>query len=208
MIQIDKSKFTAEQLATYEELVAIGKADVDPAAAKEHMEDDIPPVTPGKKETTEKAEVEDVDTKKSAAPEQPVLPDFVTDAIKKSEEFIARAEKQEQTEIAKKYAVLGAKPEELGEQLYNLKKSDPAMYDSCISMLDSQVSMIEKSSLFSEIGKSAGAAGTSGSAVSKADAKAQEIMKADPSISYEEAVAKAWDDPVLMAEYDAEYSRK
>ena len=49
MIQIDKSKFTAEQLATYEELVAIGKADVDPEAAKEQMKDEIPPEAPSKK---------------------------------------------------------------------------------------------------------------------------------------------------------------
>ena len=37
MIRIDKSKFNPEQLAEYEKLVAIGKADVDPEAAEEKM---------------------------------------------------------------------------------------------------------------------------------------------------------------------------
>lgn len=207
MIHIDKSKFSAAQLAQYEELLAIGKADVDPEAAEGEIKGKDAPETPDKK-TTEKAEVENmVETKKSAT-ETPEVPDFVKDAIAKSEEFMTRIEKQEMTEVAKKYAVLGEKPEELGEKLYNLKKSDPAMYDTCIAMLDGQVQLIEKSSMFSEIGKSAGGYSTSGGAVAKADAKAQEIMKADPNMSYDEAIAKAWEDPSLMAEYDAEYHSK
>lgn len=200
-MRIDKSLFDADELATYEALVA--KATVDPEAAEEEMEDEVPPAPP--KKNTKKAEVEDMDdTKKSATPD---VPDFVKDAIAKSEEFITRIEKQEQTEIAKKYAILGEKPEELGEKLYNLKKSDPAMYDTCISMLDSQVALIEKTGMFAEVGKSAGGQSTSNSAVEKADAKAREIMKADPSINYTTAIAKAWDEnPELMDEYDAEFS--
>lgn len=193
---IDKSVFTAEELAQYEALIA--KAAVDPEAAEDEMEDEKPPFPP--KKTTEKAEVEEMEeTKKSVE-----VPEFVKAAIAKSEEFMTRIEKQEMAEVAKKYAVLGAKPEELGEQLHNLKKSDPAMFDSCISMLDNQVSMIEKSGLFAEIGKSAGGASVSG-AEAKAQAKAAEIMKADPTMSYDSAIAKAWEDPTLMAEYDAEY---
>ena len=60
--------------------------------------------------------------------------------------------------------------------------------------------------MFGEIGKSAGGYSTAGGAVSKAETKAKEIMKADPDMTYEAAIAKAWEDPVLMAEYDAEYS--
>ena len=206
MIQIDKSKFTAEQLAQYEELIAIGKADVDPEAAEQEMEEQKP-TTPAKK-PTEKAEVEEMEDTKKSAPAEAEVPAFVKDAIAKSEEFMTRIEKQEMTEVAKKYAVLGEKPEELGEKLYNLKKSDPAMYDTCIAMLDGQVALIEKSGMFAEVGKSAGAHSTSGGAVAKADAKAQEIMKADPNMTYNEAIAKAWEDPSLMAEYDAEYSNK
>lgn len=201
-IKIDKSRFDAEELATYEALIA--KGSVDPEAAKEDMEDETPAEPPKK---TKKAEVDDMDTKKSATPATPEVPEFVTNAIAKSEEFMARVEKKEMTEVAKKYSILGEKPEELGEKLYNLKKSNPEMYDTCISMLDNQVALIEKTGVFGEVGKSAGGAPT-GSAVDKADAKAKEIMKADPTMDYTTAIAKAWEDPQLMAEYDSEYYNK
>lgn len=209
---IDKSRFNAEQLAQFEELIGIGKVEkaaVDPEAAQEEMKDDVPS-TPSKK-PAKKAEVETMeDTKKSAAAAPsaaPEVPDFVKNAIAKSEEFMTRIEKQEMTEIAKKYSILGEKPEELGEKLYNLKKSDEAMYNTCISMLDGQVALIEKSGLFNEIGKSDRGLSTAGGAVAKAEAKAQEIRKADPNMTYEAAIAKAWEDPELMDEYDAEYRR-
>ena len=96
--------------------------------------------------------------------------------------------------------------DDLADQLYNLKKSDQAMYETCISMMDKQAALIEKSPLFGEIGKSAGGHTTAGGAEAKADAKAREIMKADPNIGYDAAIAKAWtENPELMAEYDAEY---
>ena len=47
----------------------------------------------------------------------------------------------------------------------------------------------------------------SGVRVQKLDeTKAQEIMKSNPSMDYTTAIAKAWEDPALMAEYDAEYN--
>lgn len=200
-IKIDKSLFNEEELATYEALIA--KATVDPEANQEGMQDDVPAEPP--KKNTKKAEVEEMDdTKKSATPE---VPDFVKDAIAKSDEFMTRIEKKEMTEVAKKYSVLGEKPEELGEKLYDLKKNSPEMYDTCIAMLDKQVALVEKTGVFGEVGKSAGGAST-GSAVEKAEAKAKEIMKADPNMNYTTAIAKAWEDPDLMAEYDAEYSNK
>lgn len=201
---IDKSRFNDEQLAQYEALVAIGKAEVDPEANKGEVDETIPPVVPPKKKTTE--EEEPMVTKN--APAEVELPAFVTDAIAKSEAFIAEQEKKEQVELAKKYDILGQKPEELGAQLYELKKSNPEMYNTCISMLDGQVALIEKSPLFAEIGKSGNAGGSynglSG-AEAKADAKAKEIMKAAPGMEYTEAIAKAWEDPEIAAEYDAEY---
>lgn len=211
---IDKSLLKPEQLAQLEELLAIArveKAAVDPEAGQEEMKDKVPATPP--KKPAKKAEVETMeDTKKSAPAAAPAaapeVPDFVKNAIAKSEEFMTRIEKQEMTEIAKKYAILGEKPEELGEKLYNLKKSDETMYNTCIAMLDGQVALIEKSGLFSEVGKSDRGLSTAGGAVAKAEAKAQEIRKADPTLSYEAAIAKAWEDPVLMAEYDAEYSGK
>ena len=202
MIRIDKSLFTPEELAQYEALLA--KATVDPEANQEEMKDEVP--TPPKKKTTEKAEVENMDeTKKSdtpaASPEMEAALEELK-ALKKSFEM------KEMTEVAKKYAPLGKKEDELAQTLYEMKKSNEANYTAYIAILDESLDLVEKSGLFSEIGKSARDTGTSG-AVEKADAKAREIMKADPSLDYTTAIAKAWeDDPALFAEYDAEHSNR
>lgn len=196
-MKIDKSVFDEHERALYEALIA--KAKVDPEAAEEEMEEEKPAIPPKK---TEKAEVEDVEpTQKSAE-----VPDFVKNAIAKSEEFMHQIEKKEMAETVKKYAILGEDTEELGEKLYNLKKSDPAMYETCISVLDNQVALVEKSGLFMEIGKSSSNASTMSGVEAKAEAKASELMKADPNLSRVDAIAKAWEDPALMAEYDAEYN--
>ena len=201
-IKIDKSVLSEEERANLEALLA--KASVDPEAAQGKTGDEEPP-----KANPKKAEGDDtVDTKKSApaapaapvTPEVPEIPEFFKNAIAKSEEFMERIEKKEMADVAKKYSALGQKPEELAEQLYNLKKSDETMYNTCIAMLDSQVAMLEKSGLFQVIGKSA-----TDSSASGAEAKAREIMKSDPAMSYTTAIAKAWEDPDLLAEYDAEY---
>ena len=57
MIRIDKSVFEAEEREQFEALLA--KATVDPAAAKEEMEEEVPAFPP-KKKTTQKAEVEEI----------------------------------------------------------------------------------------------------------------------------------------------------
>lgn len=201
MYTIDKSRFTAEELETYEALIA--KAAVDPEANKEEAEEEIPPVATPKKKPVEKEVDDPVETKKSAEPE---IPQFVKDAIAKSAEFIEKSERKDMAEIAKKYAALVENVDDLANQLYDLKKSNTSMYDTCIAMMDKQAALIEKSPLFSEIGKSAGGYSAAGGAVSKAEAKAREIQKSDSSISWDAAIAKAWEDPQLMAEYDAEYN--
>ena len=201
MIQIDKSKFNAKQLAQYEELLAIGKADVDPEAAEEEVEDDKPAFPP-KKKPAEKAEVEEVeDTKKSAPEAAPELKAAMEELASLKKSF----EMKEMTEVAKKYAPLGKKEDELAQTLYEMKKSNPANYDAYIAILDESLALVEKSGVFAEIGKSAGGSSNSGSVQSKVEAKAAEIMKSDSSIDYVTAIAKAWEDPALAAEYDAEY---
>lgn len=203
MITIDKSVFTAEELEQYEALIA--KATVDPEAAKKEMdEEDIPPVPP-KKKPAEKAEVDDDmekgKCKKSASETSPEIQAALEEmqALKKSIEM------KEMTEVAKKYAPLGKKEDELAKTLYDMKKSNEDNYNAYIAILDESLGIVEKSGIFSEIGKSAHGA-SSGGAVAKAEAKAQEIMKSDPNMGYAAAIAKAWEDPALMAEYDAEYN--
>lgn len=197
---IDKIKFTAEQLATFEELVAIGKADVDPAAAEEEMEEEKPTVPP-KKKPTEKAEVEDpMETKKSATEQSPEIKAALEELANLRKSY----EMDKMIEVAKKYAPLGKKEDELAKTLYDMKKSNPANYEAYITILDESLGIVEKSGLFTEIGKSAGNSGSGNSIEAKVEARAQEIMKSE-NCDYVTAVAKAWEDPALAAEYDESY---
>lgn len=199
---IDKSRFNDEQLANYEELVAIGKAEVDPAANHEQMEGEEPNVPPVKKPTT--PEVEDMDTKKSA----PEMDPAVKAALDELAELKKSFQMNEMLEVAKKFApALGKDEKQLAQTLYDMKKSNEANYNAYIDILSESAALVEKSGTFAEIGKSGhgGRYSALSGSEAKADAKAKEIMKADPNISYTEAIAKAWEDPELMAECDAEY---
>jgi hypothetical protein len=196
---IDKSRFTAEELAQYEALIAKGM--VDPADNQEEMQEDTPPAVPPKK--AKKAEVEDMEDTKKSAPE-------MSPEVKAAMEELATLKKSyemdKMVEVAKKYAPLGKKEGELAQLLYDMKKSNEANYNAYIAILDESLGYVEKSGLFAEIGKSAGGHSTSGGAEAKAAAKAREIQKAHPDMTYEACIAKAWEDnPELMDEYDAEY---
>ncbi|MGN0999686.1 MAG: hypothetical protein ACI4PO_09060 [Faecousia sp.] len=216
MYTIDKSVFTAEELEQYEALIA--KAKVDPEANQEAMKECAPSgkkpakkagpaIDPEMDDDMDESDEEDDDYMekkkcKKSAPEQ-------SPELKKAMEELADLKKSYEMDkflqIAKKYAPLGKKEDELAQTLYDMKKSNEANYNAYIAILDESLGIVEKSGIFSEIGKSS--SGTSaGGAVAKAEAKAKEIMKADPDMDYAEAIAKAWDDPDLMAEYDAEYN--
>ena len=197
-VHLDLSLFSADELAQYNALVA--KASVDPAAAKQEMEDEEPPAAPEKPTKTEKAEVEDMDDAKKSATPAPELQAALDDLADLKKSF----EMKEMTEVAKKYAPLGKKEDELAKTLYEMKKSNPANYEAYITILDESLGIVEKSGLFAEIGKSAGNSGSGNSIEAKVEARAQEIMKSE-SCDYVTAVAKAWDDPALAAEYDDHY---
>ena len=193
-IRIDKSLFSAEDLALYESLIA--KAKVDPEAAGTEVQSDDPTDPP---KVTKKAEVEDMDTKKSADPE-------LTKALEELADLKKSFEMKEMTQVAKKYAPLGKKEDELAQTLYDMKKSNEANYNAYIAILDESLGLVEKSGVFAEIGKSA--TGTPGTVVDKVEQAAGEIMKSDATVTREQAIAKAWTDhPEWFAEYDAEYAK-
>lgn len=212
-MKIDKSIFTAEELAQYEALIA--KAKVDPEAGEEEM-------------MTEKAQNF---RRKPAKPEEYFDPDFddeeIEDEMNDEEEMgksrckksvdptlnaalarLATLEKslamKEFTEIAKKYAPLGENEEELAKTLYDMKQSNESTYNAYIGILDKSLGIINKSGLFAEIGKNT--YGAPGGVIGKIEAAANEIQKSNAGMSREMAIAKAWEDhPELIAEYDAEY---
>lgn len=193
-MKIYKSNFSAEELEQWNALVAKGA--VAPEEAQEEMEDQFPEETP--KKPAKKAEVEDME--KSASPE-------ITKALQELQDLKKSIEMKDMTEIAKKYAPLGKNENELAQTLYDMKKSNEANYDAYIAILDESLGLVEKSGLFTEVGKSAGGTGA-GTVQSKVEAKAHEIMKSDATMDYNTAIAKAWEDPALLAEYDNEYFGK
>lgn len=116
--------------------------------------------------------------------------------------FREQAEEKELTAIAKKYEIIGRKPEELVPMLKSLKAAGGTAYNDMITMLDQTVDAVEKSGVFSEIGKSRNG-GDGNSAEAKIEAIAKKYVDEDPNLSYHQAVTKAWENnPQLLAEYD------
>jgi len=109
-------------------------------------------------------------------------------------------------EVAKKYEIIGKKPDELAPKLYDLKKAGATAYDDFIAILDEHVVTVGKSGMFSEVGSSrSGSVGTS----AELGAKAAEIRKSTDGMTSPEAVIKAYEDnPELAAQYEAEYERR
>lgn len=199
-MKIDKSRFTPDELTTYKALIAKAVVPDDEA-----MEDEKPDFPPRRKVVEEEDVAVEEETEKGCATRKSADP-----ALERALERMERLEKsiamKEFTEVAKRYAALGEDEEELAHILYDMHKSDPDNYAAYIKVLDKSLGLIEKSGLFSEIGKSAGGYSTAGGTVEKVNQIAGEIMKSDPSIPREQAIAKAWTDhPELVAEYDREY---
>ena len=213
-IKIDKSLFTESERAQYEALIA--KATVDPEAAEDEMEKEQPDMEEGRRRRRPDIEVEFDDDhfdddeikgldksncKKSVDP-------ALGAAMARLEKLEKSLAMNEFTEIAKKYAPLGENEEELAKTLYDMKKSNVNNYNAYISVLDKSLGLVEKSGIFTEIGKSTGAYGSAaGGTVGKVEQIAGEIMKSDTSMTREQAIAKAWSDhPELVREYDREYT--
>lgn len=116
--------------------------------------------------------------------------------------FREDAEARELAEVAKKYAIIGKKEEELVPTLKCLKAAGGTAYQDMIAVLDQAVETVQKSGAFSEIGRS-GHNNNENSAEAKIAGIAKGYMEKDASLSYHRAVAKAWEEhPDLLAEYD------
>lgn len=163
-MNIDKSKLTPEELAALE---AIEKKYGEAAALEE------PPV---------------------ADPVPAELHPEVKKALDENRAMAARMEEmQKSLEIkdlsisATKYEVLGKKANELAPKLYDLKKAGGTVYDDYVALLDEQLTIVEKSALFGEIGSGRGMAGGN-----ELDAVVAEIRKNNPTMNQAEALVKAY----------------
>lgn len=128
------------------------------------------------------------------------------------------SEDKELHDVAKRYALIGKKEEELFPVLKSLKGTSEAAYNEMIAVLDQAVSTVEKSGAFGEIGKTGGhyapafaSLRTAAESVakseheSKVESIAKKYMEEDPALSSVQALAKAWEDhPELYAAYESE----
>ena len=207
-MRIDKSVFTPEELEQYEALIA--KAKVDPEENEKEMEKEKLPFFPGKgktptkeREEEKKQEGQAMDKSRCEKSADPALA-AAMERLEKLEKSLAM---EKFIEIAKKYAPLGENEVELAKTLYQMQQANEENYNAYLNILDKSLGLVEKSGLFTEIGKSA-SGGMGGDILSQIENAAGEIMKSDSAMTREQAIAKAWENhPELIAEYDAEYRK-
>ena len=119
------------------------------------------------------------------------------DELKKSLEM------EKLSAVAKKYEVLGKKADELAPKLYDLRKAGGTAYDDYVGLLDEQITLVEKSGVFGEIGTDRSGKLETGDELGN---KAAEIRKANAGMSTPEAIAKAFEEnPELAERYDRDY---
>lgn len=114
--------------------------------------------------------------------------------------FREDTEEKELYEVAKRYEILGKKPDEIVPTLKSLKATDPTAFDGMISMLDAAAKQVEQN-VFQEIGKR----GTQDSDDDwgKIEAAAQEILKSHPGMTRAQATDQACiEHPDLVQAYE------
>lgn len=130
-------------------------------------------------------------------------PAVVTE-LEELRKFREEAEDRELAGIAKKYAIIGRKEEELVPLFKSLKAAGGTAYQDMIAVLDQAVIAVEKSGIFSEIGKSVHGS-AAGGAWAEAEAKASELMKSKMGLSKAQALdAVFMENPELAARCEKE----
>lgn len=187
-VNIDKSKLTEEELAQLEALEKKAGVTPEPGTEPQH---------------TQKA----AENEGESGGESDIYKGLHPAVVKELQELRKRAdaaEERELMEVAKKYEIIGKKPEELAKTLKGLKAAGGTAYDDMIGILNATLTAVEKSGLFGEIGKS-GSGGKQLDAWGQIEKHADEIMKAAPTMNRAQAISKACEQhPDLLAEYESE----
>ena len=104
---------------------------------------------------------------------------------KKLDEHIEKAETAELMKVAEKYEILGEKPDEICTVLKSVKGTDA--YNKIVALLDKSLAAVEKAGTFTELGKKG-----FGSQYASVEKVADEIQKADPTLSRRWAIEQAY----------------
>lgn len=177
--------------------------DVDKARCKKGMNIDKSKLTVEEQATLDALLAKGASSDPSGAQDDDIykgLHPAVKAELERLRKAVDAQEDRELEAVAKKYEAIGKKPEELVPVLKSLKGT-PA-YDEMISVMDAAVDAVEKSALFTEIGKTGH---ITGDAMKQASEKAAEIMKADPKLTHAQALDKVFEmNPELAAQVEKE----
>ncbi len=206
-MQIDKSKMSPEEqaiLADFEKKYGMPDSNEPPISSEpDTLDNDVTKST----ESTQVPHTTD-NSKENLHPDVAKALTQFEELTKRQNEEMEELRKSLELEklktVAKKYEILGKKAPELAEKLYELKKAGGTVYDDYVALLDENVSMLNKSGIFREIGSNMqGSVGTE----QTIGIKAQELQKSAVSgMTTPESIIKAWEEnPELAAQYEAEY---
>lgn len=192
-VKIDKSKMTPAERAFYEEIEKRYGVKDEPAKQEPQVAKSAPVVE-------QKAEQKSEQAKESA---NEVLKKFAPDLVSMMDEVKKKFEKQEDDEImnvAKRYELLGKKPEELAPVLKNVKKASKEAYDQLVGSLDSVLEVVKKSGAFSETGKNGHGETDAMTIINK---RAAEIQASNPALSIYQARDRAFQEhPELIKDFE------
>lgn len=211
-MKIDKSKLTDAERAFLDSIEK--RCSVDDGAGASAVQE---PAT----QVPEKPNVTKSVTQVQGIPEVPAVPiapetpeqdniykglhPAVAAELEELKKFKQAAEDRELSEVAKKYAIIGKKEEELVPLFKSLKAAGDTAYNDMIAMLDATVAAVNQSGVFSEVGKSGHGSAHVSDAEGKIEGIAKGYMEKEPSLNYTDALAKAWENnPELMDAYDSE----
>lgn len=185
---IDKSALSAEELATFEALAK--KSMKKPEETPPATEPATPPATepaaePANKSAEKTPSLEDF-------PEFKKMFDEMAASKKAYDDMVAKQAENEMLEVAKKYSVLGKKPEELAAILKTSKNAGDVVYNAYIESLDAQLKAVNDSGIFGEVGKSTHAdVGSYDEAYAKTETLAKSIMT-EKGCTIEQARIEVW----------------
>lgn len=204
-MKIDKSKLTPEELAA-----------LDAIEKKAGVPDDAPgavqPTTPAGNEPAPSAAEKSAPTTLGTPAPATEIEDIykgmhpaVAEELRNLRKFREEVEDREIMAVAKKYELLGKKPEELAPVLKSLKAAGGTAYTDMLGVLDANLAVVQASPAFSEIGKRGGTGTVSGAdaAWAQIEKKAEEIRKSAPQLTAAQAIDKACElNPDLVHQYE------
>lgn len=194
-MKIDKSKMTPAERAMLEEFEKkYGSDSVKEETVQTERKEESKDSFIGQEVEKNKENKQDEDIYKGLNPE-------LVNEIKSLKKYKADKEEQELNEIAKRYEIIGRKPEELVPLFKSLKINGG--YEEMVAILDETVAVLENAGTFDEIGKRGTDLGSGTEAIAKLKTKASELRKTRPELTEAQAMDEVLlSDDELRAELD------